>query len=249
MDCWVPHHLLGLVVKRLNQKYKFVDYGWPAKIDYITTIPMFTSYMSFHPFLFLRSLVAPSQLVDQLGPWLRATGQGMWVRQLPLAEQTKFIGWLLYSVPEYNLDSLHRQIKQDTRLDVELHFHHIVDAEASWADCTIPQTKVIHLEVNQGTPHLQLKSIKRVYSANARQFPLGINMQLVPPHSTGPNTDHDIKVGQLIKLQAQFLKYTEIRWICDESYVLLPQHCPLYDTLWTLTTTLMANHISKPLFH
>jgi len=202
-----------------------------------------------HPFIFLQSLVAPTQLVDQLGPWLRVTRQGMWVCQLPLAEQTKCIGWLLYSVPEYNLDSLHRQIKQDTGLNVELHYHCIVDEAASWADHTIPQTKAIHLEVDQGTPLLQLKSIERVYSVHARRFPLGIKMQLVLPSGTGTNINHNIKVGQLIKLQARFLKYTEIRWICDESSILLPQHCPLYVTLWTLTIPPMANHTSKPLFH
>ncbi len=202
-----------------------------------------------HPFLFLRSSVEPTQLVDQLGPWLRATGQDMWVRQLPLAEQTKCIGWLLYSAPEYNLDSLHRQIKQDTGLEVELRFCHIVDEGASRADSTIPQTKAIHLEVDQGTPHSQLKSIERVYSANARRFPLGIKMRLVPPRGTGTSTDHDIKVGKLIKLQARFLKYTETRWIGEESSVSLPQHCQLYDTLRTLTTPLMANRVSKPLFH
>jgi len=105
------------------------------------------------------------------------------------------------------------------------------------------------LEVDQGTPHPLLQSVERVYSAHARRFPLGIKMWLVPPHGTGTTTVHGIKVEQLIKLQARFLKYTEIWWIREESSVLLPQHRPLYDTLRTLTTPLVANQISKPLFY
>jgi len=45
-------------------------------------------------------------LVDTLGTWLRETKQGMWLQQLALAEQTKCLGWLLYSAPEYNLEEL-----------------------------------------------------------------------------------------------------------------------------------------------
>jgi len=73
-----------------------------------------------HPYLFLRSSVQPATLVDKMGPWLRATKQGMWPRQLPLVEQTKCIGWLLYSAPEYDLDELRRLLKHLTGVDVAL---------------------------------------------------------------------------------------------------------------------------------
>jgi len=113
-----------------------------------------------HPSLLLCSLVSPSQLADKLGPWLQATRQGMWICQLPLAEKITCIGWLLYLVPEYNLNILHRQIKQDTEIDVELCFCSIVDKGAGWADCTRSCTKAIHLEVDHGTLPQQLKCIE-----------------------------------------------------------------------------------------
>ncbi len=59
-----------------------------------------------HPYLFLQSSVAPTLLVDSLGTWFRETKQGMWPQQLVLAEQTKCLGWLLYSAPEYHLEEL-----------------------------------------------------------------------------------------------------------------------------------------------
>ncbi len=75
-----------------------------------------------HPSLLLRSSVPPTLLADKMGPWMEATKQRMWVRQLPLVEQTQCIGWLLYSAPKYNLDNLHKQIKKDMGINVELHF-------------------------------------------------------------------------------------------------------------------------------
>jgi len=69
---------------------------------------------------------------------MEETKQCIWVHQVPLVEQTRCIGWLLYLVPEYNLDNLHRQIKIDTGINVEFHFHSIMDNGASWTDQTVP---------------------------------------------------------------------------------------------------------------
>jgi len=131
-----------------------------------------------HPSLFLRSLVPPTQLSETLEPWLIETNQHMWVCQLPLVEQTKCIGWLLYLAPEYNLNSRRWQIKQDTGIDVELCFSSIVDKGASWIDHIIPPTKAIHLDVDHNTMPLQLKCLEKAYSAGAKLFLLGIKMQL-----------------------------------------------------------------------
>ena len=59
-----------------------------------------------HPYLFMGSSVPPPHLVAAMGPWLCATKQGLWPRQIPLAEQTLCIGWLLFSAPEYDLDDI-----------------------------------------------------------------------------------------------------------------------------------------------
>jgi len=204
-----------------------------------------------HPSLFLRSSVSPTQLADKLEPWLQLTGQGMRVCQLPLVEQTKCIGWLLYSAPEYDLKGLHRQIRQDTGIAVELCFKSIPDEGTSQVDRTIPQTEAIHLEIDQDTPTLQLKCIERVYSADATIFPLGIKMRLVSTGCTGIQPDNDTRVGQLIKRQARFLKYTETRRIHGkEGLAVTSQQCPLYNSLRSLTVPLsLANHGRKPLFH
>jgi len=72
-------------------------------------------------------------------------------------------------------------------------------------------------------------------------------MQLVP---TGTGTNADFNDGQLIQLQAQFLKYTETRCVCINDPELKPQQCPLYDTLRAMTLPLsQANQLRKPLFH
>jgi len=189
-------------------------------------------------------------LVDNLGPWLRATRQEMWIRQLPITKQTHCIGWLLYLAPEYPLDWLHQHIKQDTGIDVELHFHSISDNNSSQADRTWPRTKAIHVDVDCCTLPSQLKCIERAYSVKAKTFPLGIKMQLVLTRGTGTEADYYTEVRELITLQAHFLQHAETRWISKEIYDLAPQQCPLYDTLQAMRLPPHpANQSRKPLFH
>jgi len=96
-----------------------------------------------------------------MGPWLQATKQGMWLRQLPLVEQPLCIGWLLYSAPEYNLGDLCWQIKQITGVEVALRFHCIKDSIQANKEQVRPGIKAIHMEVNNQISYLQLTSIKR----------------------------------------------------------------------------------------
>jgi len=65
----------------------------------------------------------------------------------------------------------------------------------------------------------------------AKTFPLGIKMRLVPVCSTGTHNIHDTKVGQLIQLQAWFLKYTKTSWIQEAGSAEMPQKHYLYDSL------------------
>jgi len=203
-----------------------------------------------HPSILLRSSVRPSQVVEYLEPWLSATKQGMWICQLPLAEQTTCIGWLLYSAPEYNLSWLRQQLKQDTGIDVALRFRSILADRSGQVDCTTPCTKAIHLEVDSCTLPSQLKGLKKTYATDAKTFPLGIKMRLVPTCGTGNNQVFNTRVAQSIRLQARFLKYTETRWIKDANSEAMAQKCPLYNNLRAMTLPLsLAKQPRKPLFH
>jgi len=174
----------------------------------------------------------------------------MWVCQLPLAEQTICIGWLLYSAPEYNLNILRRQIKQDTGIDMALRFHSISDDGSGQANCTTPRTKALHLEVDSHTSPSQLNCIERLYSAAAKTFPAGIKMRLVPARRLEINKAHVTKVGQLISLQARFLKFTETCWIGEVGSKVITQKRSLYDTLRAMTLPPgLAAQPGKPLFH
>jgi len=231
------HHNLPIAINSISHSFFNLQTYMPGLVSINVSLRTWLELGDTqHSSLSFRSSVSPTQeMVNQLGLWLRATRQGMWIFQLPLTKQTKCIGWLLYSAPEYPLDSLHLQIKQDTVIEVELHFCSISDYGSSQANCTMPHTKAIHLEFDSSTLPSQLKRIERVYSAEAKTFPLGIKMWLVHAWRTGTNVDHkNTKVRQLIMLQAHFLKYTETRWTSKEGYNLVPQWCPLYDTLWAM---------------
>jgi len=115
-----------------------------------------------------------------MGPWLQITKQGMWPCQLPLAEETICLGWLLYSALEYDLLALSQRIKKDTGGNVALRFWIIQDGLPAQANRRKPRIKAIHLEVEQGISSQLLKRIESTYSLTARTFPLGIKMRLVP---------------------------------------------------------------------
>ncbi len=134
-----------------------------------------------------------------MGPWLQITKQGMWPRQLPLAEETICLGWLLYSAPEYNLSALSQQIKKDTGGDVVLCFRMIQDGLPVHAIRNKPHIKAIHLDVAQGILAQLVKCIEGTYSSTARTFPLGIKMQLVPELQA---TANPIGFDKAINLQA-----------------------------------------------
>jgi len=132
-----------------------------------------------------------------MGPWLHATKQGLWPRQIPLAEQTLGIGWLLFLVPEYDLDDIHQTINQAMGVEVALHFWIISDGLPRHTFCTCPRIKAIHMEVEKGMPSNKCKSIANLYSSTAQIFPLGIKMSLVPEVNSLTNPDANAQAVQL----------------------------------------------------
>jgi len=185
-----------------------------------------------------------------MGPWLRATKQGMWPRQLPLVKQTKCIGWLLYSAPEYDLAELCQLLKQSTGVDVALRFRRIQDSQTAKAAHTVPSIKAIHIEVEKSIPSLQQTSLERIYSATARTFPLGIKMQLVPELHALTNSEAYDKAIRLHSLQAKFLDRTETHWIRDNNSISQNTPLPMYNTLRAMKLShWMAAKSAQPLFH
>jgi len=188
-----------------------------------------------HPFLFLSSSVSPAQLVHKMGPWLQTTKQGMWPRQLPLAEETICLGWLLYSAPEYNLSALSQQIKKDTGGDVALCFRTIQDSLPVHAIRNKPHIKAIHLDVAQGVSAQLVKRIEGTYSSTTRTFPLGIKMQLVPELQATANPVGFDKAINLQARQKRFLAYTKTYMIGGEDMDTILNMPQVYETLQAMT--------------
>jgi len=169
-----------------------------------------------HPYIFLELSINSSQMVTRLGPWLRETKQGMWRRQLQVSKQTRCIGWLLFSAPEYNLQELRRIIK-DHRADVALRYCTICRPTfAQWVS-PITQTKAIHVEVDSKLLALQCQSIASMYSLHAQVFPLAIKMCFVPEFNEMPNHHTHTKVLALQACQARFLAHTGTSRMCTPS--------------------------------
>jgi len=49
-------------------------------------------------------------IMQTIGWWLKSTYQGMWLSNLQSAEETTFVGWLLFSAGDFNCDELSFEI-------------------------------------------------------------------------------------------------------------------------------------------
>jgi len=65
----------------------FSFFAHPTYVPRLVSHKWLDNYI-WHQYLFLRSTAGPAQIVEQLGPWLQATKQGLWPQQLPLTKQT-----------------------------------------------------------------------------------------------------------------------------------------------------------------
>jgi len=170
--------------------------GWRASI---------ASSRIRYPYILLESSVSPSSLVTQLSPWLQATKQGMWIRQLPLAEQTVCLGWLLFSAPEYDGSELQRIIKEISGEEVALRYRSIQKGTRGSPADDKPIVKAIHVEMDTNLSPKQRQRITSIYSASATTFPLDIKMRLVPECSDMSKTNTPARALMLRDRQARFL--------------------------------------------
>jgi len=81
---------------------------------------LWQAYSTHHTRMFLGMSLPATQLLKPIEPWLRVSHQGIWPRQIPRAERTKCLGWLLYSAPEYNREAIRQAILKDTGVQVAL---------------------------------------------------------------------------------------------------------------------------------
>jgi len=167
--------------------------------------PSIASSQTRYPYLWLESSVKPLSLVAWLSPWLRETKQGMWIRQLPLVEQTVCLGWLIFSAPEYDRNELRRTIKEMSGEDVALRYCMIQKGVKGHTEKDKTTVKAIHIEVDITLSSAQRQRITSMYSSSALMFPLNIKMQLVPELSAGSTPDIHARGLQLMDRQDWFL--------------------------------------------
>jgi len=120
--------------------------------------------------------------VQHLKLWLQATQQGVWPCQLPLAVQTKCLGWLLFLLSLRIQSGQSMQGKLETGINLSLCFQTIHNALPAQAIHHKSYVKAIHLKVDEHTSTQKCRHLASLYSSAAIVFPLGIQMHLVPEH-------------------------------------------------------------------
>jgi len=211
--------------------------------------PSLASGRTRYPYLLLESEVKPSSLVTQLSPWLRETKQGMWIRQLPHAEQTICLGWLLFSAPEYNTNDIQQAIKDMSGEDVALRYRTIQKGTKGLMANDKTTVKAIHIEVDITLSAEQRQRITSMYSSSVQMFPLDIKMRLVPELPAVATTDAQARGLKLMDRQARFLNRsaTSKLSLATHSNLTMAQMMNLLRS--TSRTYPSVNQTVTPLFH
>jgi len=83
---------------------------------------------TYYPQALVGLTETPSKIMENIGWWLQHTEQGMWMAPLQNAEDITCLGWLLYSVDEYDRDKLTKEIWSFTGVRTALRFREIDDS-------------------------------------------------------------------------------------------------------------------------
>ncbi len=171
------------------------------------------------------------------------------MRQLPLAEQTVCLGWLLFSAPEYDRRELQRIIKETSGEDVALRYHTIQMGAKGPATKETTMVKALHMETDITLSPAQRQRITSMYSSSAMWFPLDIKMRLVPEFSAMSMPDASARGRQFLDRQARFLNRsaTSTSSLANHSNLTLAQMTNLLRS--TSSNYQATNQTVSPLFH
>jgi len=160
----------------------------------------------------------------------------MWPRQIPLAERTKCLGWLLFLAPEYNLEELCHAIRQTTGVEVALWYRHIQDDLPNTATRLRLRAKAIHIEVKYEEPYTHCQCIRSAFAPQATVFPLGIKMWLVEEMQNLTNPAACLTTSQIHDLQEIFLAHSKTGLFPIQPH-LVDQKDKIYATLQQFLST------------
>jgi len=112
------------------------------------------------------------------------------------------------------MKELQRIIKETTGEDVALRYRKIYSTASAPMGCSIPQTKAIHMEVDNALSDTKCQNIASMYASHVQFFPLAIKMHFVLEVTEVHNNHTRTKVLALQARQARFLTRTKTSRIC-----------------------------------
>jgi len=202
-----------------------------------------------HPYLFLSSSVQPATLINKLGPWLQKTKQGMWLASYPWSKKPYV--WDGFLTQLLNMIWGNSDGKSHRLRGSKWHSASAISKMAFGPKQHIPNPiQKQHMEVDNNTCLPQQASIQRIYASDARTFPLGIKMRLVPEQQALINLDAHNKAIQLQNHQANFLARTKTNQIHTDSLNHSQTPLQVYNMLRAMTLAHWpTTKVSQPLFH
>jgi len=149
-----------------------------------------------------------SELLDNLGWWLRSEGHGLYERTIQ-AENSVTLGWLLYSTRSIDLPSLKEAIEaSDPELEVGLRWR-LISLGTTGAIPVEQQVRAIHIEVDKSRIGVIKPRLYRLYgSTSSDPFPNGVKLRLVPEITPQMGPSSRAKVDRLRNRQSSFVQFS-----------------------------------------
>jgi hypothetical protein len=141
--------------------------------------------------------------------FLKENHMAMFEKQLQV-ESTTQIGWLLYSTPSLDNESLVVAIETEIGVQVALRWKYINSSKYIEDEMERKKWMAIHLEVDSKKEKKARRGINRLYGSQSSKFPLGIRMRLVSEFREV--RDNSVMMGKHTRLrvrQASFISLIE----------------------------------------
>ena len=135
--------------------------------------------------------------------FLKSNNHGMWERPLQ-AEESKSVGWLLYSTREMDRVRLQDILTGKLQMNVGLRWR-FINSGARGAIPREERVSAIHIEVETKNFGAAKSRLEQIYSSTATDHPLGISMRLIPEFSQLLSHHQRTKAERVMSRQKAFL--------------------------------------------
>ena len=148
----------------------------------------------------------PFDKLHETVKWFLTSDNCGWYERKLQVEQTRIIGWLMYSLRTMNTEALEEKLRILIGSPFSLRWRTIsVPKQAKLPDSQV--VKALHIECSQSDYGKAKLNLKKYYSSRSRWFPLGVKMRLIQMASALMGVPARKKIDSFRLKQKQFVAH------------------------------------------